>query len=144
MTWRITPHTADLQIEAEGPDAGDCLDAAGLALTSVVTGNDAPHGLGSDEEGRFHIDAPDREALAVAFLSELLWLTESKDLLWTGGGVTVEVLDDGMHRATARGNMVRFDQAVHGHGVEVKAITYHGIRFARDGDHWHLRVLLDI
>lgn len=144
MSWTITPHTADLQIEADGKDAGDCLDAAGLALTSVITGHDAPHDLGADEEVSFHVEAPDDEALCVAFLSELLWITDSKDLLWTGGGVDVTVLDDGMRRATAKGNAVRFDKTLHGKGVEVKAVTYHGIRFAQDGPRWALRVLLDI
>jgi SHS2 domain-containing protein len=144
MTWRIAPHTADLAIEAEGPDGGACLDAAGLALTSIITGSDTPHELGSDEEVRFHLDAPDAQSLAVAFLAELLWISESKDLLWTGGGVEYSILNDGTHRAAAVGNAVKFDPSMHGHGVEVKAITYHEVRFAQAKNYWSLRVLIDI
>lgn len=144
MSWRIREHTADLVIEADGDDAGGCLDAAGLALTSVMTGHDAPHELAADEEAVFHVDAPDLDALAVAFLSELLWLGESKDLLWTGGGVELTVTDDGLHRASAKGNMAAFDPHRHGRGVEVKAITYHDLHFGAEKDEWSLRVLLDI
>ncbi len=144
MSWRIREHTADLVIEADGPNAGTCLEAAGLALTSVMTGHDTPHTLAADEEGAFHVDAPDLDALAVAFLSELLWLGESKDLLWTGGGVDVTVTAEGSHRATAKGNMAKFDPHQHGKGVEVKAITYHDLLFASTANGWALRVLLDI
>jgi SHS2 domain-containing protein len=39
---------------------------------------------------------------------------------------------------------VRHDPARHGRGVEVKAVTYHGLRFGRTESGWELWVLLDI
>jgi SHS2 domain-containing protein len=33
---------------------------------------------------------------------------------------------------------------VHGRGVEVKAVTYHDVGFARQGARWRLRVVLDL
>lgn len=145
--FRLVDHTADLAIEAEADSRDGVLAEAALALTQVLTGKapgsrDAPR---PDRELTFRVDAPDEAALVVAFLSELLWLSESEDLLWLGGGVTVTPLDDGGLRLEARGNGARHDAAQHGRGVEVKAVTYHGLRFGRGTDgRWQLWVLLDI
>ena len=144
--FRLVDHTADLAIEATADSREEVLAEAALALTQVLTGRPQVHtSLRPVREASFHVDAPDESALVVAFLSELLWLSESEDLLWMGGGVTVEPLDDGGLRLTARGNAARHDPKLHGRGVEVKAVTYHGLKFGRGRDgKWHLWVLLDI
>lgn len=147
--FRLADHTADLAIEASGASRGECLAEAGLGLTAVLTGKPHPHLLGrAEREVRFVVEAPDQDALAVAFLAELLWLHESEDLLWLGGGVTVEERSGGVLRATAAGNGLRHEPNRHGRGVEVKAVTYHGLRFGPVGHDphgpWQLWVLLDI
>jgi len=83
--------------------------------------------------------------LLVAFLSELLWLLESKDLLWAGGGAEVDEGPDGGLRLRADANAVRYDPTLHGRGVEVKAVTYHGLKVdrLRDG-RWRIQVILDV
>lgn len=145
MSWRITEHTADVGIEAEADSEAAALEDAAQALVAIITGQDELHRARPDEEVRFRIEAPDKPALLVAFLSEILWILESKGILWIGGGVEVGVQDDGEHYAEGRGNGVRFDPAKHGHGVEVKAVTYHQLRFERDGQGLvRVRVLLDI
>ena len=145
MSFRLVDHTADLAIEATAPTRDVCLADAAHGLAAVLTGRDRveAHGL-PEREVRFVLEAPDADALAVAFLSELLWLFESEDLLWTGGGVKVTAGSGGTLRATATGNAVRHDPGRHGRGVEVKAVTYHGLRFGPDGKGWTLWVLLDI
>jgi SHS2 domain-containing protein len=143
--FRLVDHTADLAIEASGATRDEALGEAALGMTAVLTGRQDVHRLGKPErEVRFVIETPDLDALVVAFLSELLWLHESEDLLWLGGGVRVEETPGGMLRAIATGNGVVHDPARHGRGVEVKAVTYHGLRFAREGPGWTLWVLLDI
>jgi SHS2 domain-containing protein len=143
--FRLVDHTADLAIEASGDSREEVLEEAALALTQVLTGRRQAHGARPDREASFRIDAPDLAALAVAFLAELLWLNESEDLLWLGGGVEVTDLPDGGLRLAAHGNAAVHDPVRHGRGVEVKAVTYHGLRFERGKDRqWHLWVLLDI
>lgn len=143
VSWRIAPHTADLAIEAQGTDEGAALAAAATALTHVLTDASDPHALGSDQELRFRVEAPDHESLAVAFLSELLWLAEADGVLWTTGGVSVEPTQDGW-AAEAAGNGIAYDPARHGRGTEVKAVTYHDLLSKNAGSDWQLRVLLDI
>ena len=145
MPFRLVEHTADLGIEALGASADEVLQEAALALTSVLTGRDHPHTLGRpDRELRFSVEATDNGALAVAFLSELLWHFESQDLLWVGGGVRLHEGKDGLLRADAEGNAIVHDAARHGQGVEVKAVTYHGLSFGREKAGWRLRAILVI
>ena len=144
--FRLVDHTADLAIEAEAATREGVLEQAALGLTAVLTGKPRAHELARPErEVSFHVDAPDEAALVVAFLSELLWLHEAEDALWLGGGVTLAELPDGSLRLSAQGNVARHDPALHGRGVEVKAVTYHGLRFGREpSGAWGLWVLLDI
>lgn len=145
MPFRLVDHTADLAVEADGASAEEALEGAALGLTAVLTGRPDPRTLGHpDCELAFTVEAPDRVALLVAFLSELLWHFESQDLLWVGGGVRLGRGRDGIARLEARGNAVRHDAGLHGRGVEVKAVTYHDVRFEAAGGRWRVRALLDI
>lgn len=145
MTWRLVDHTADVAIECDGPTKEVVLADAGVALTSVATGVEDPHAVPAEDEVALKVEAPDEEALVVAWLSELLWLFESEDLLWLGGGVELGGSPNGGFRLTATGNVARYDPARHGQGTEVKAVTYHDMAFRRRNDgSWHLRVVLDI
>lgn len=143
MGWKLWDHTADVGIDADGDDPGDCLAMAAHALTEVVTGRSQRLPNRGGEAHDVCVEAPDHGALAVAFLSEVLWLMESQGLLWLSGGVHVEAGGDG-YIARAGANMVRHDPRSHGRGVEVKAVTYHDLFFGRDGNRWRLRVVLDI
>lgn len=141
--WSIKSHTADVVLEARGRTRETALARLGTALSAVVTGADDPRTFVPDEEMAVQIEAPDEEALVVAWLSELLWRLESEDLLWLSGGVELSGAQDTL-RLTALGNAARYDPKRHGQGTEVKAITYHDLRFERDGDHWVVDVLVDI
>ncbi len=143
MAWSLFDHTADVGIRSDGDDVGDALAQAARGLTAVITGKKESLGFRSGQERTFFVEAPDHQALVVAFLSELLWLAESEGLLWVTGGVDVRPSDDGL-RAEAAANMIPFDNKVHRSGVEVKAITYHQLFSGREGDRWSIRVILDI
>ncbi len=141
MTVEITEHTADLAIDATGDDVGEAMSEAAIGLARIVTGRDEQPR--PDKELRFALDAPDLPALVVAFLSELLWLLESDEMLWLAGGVDVRQDGDGWH-LQARGNGIQYDPARHGQGTEVKAVTYHDLVVAQEGPRWRCRVVVDI
>lgn len=138
--YRLMDHTADLAIEADGEDLGAALAEAARAVTEVVTGRPPPQQ--ADLEVVFTLEAPDEQALVVAFLSELLWILESQGILWCVGGATVEAGGPGW-RVRAAGNGVLYDPHLHGHGVEVKAVTYHDLQVRRAAT-VQLRVVLDL
>jgi SHS2 domain-containing protein len=143
--YTILEHTADLGIEATGATREEALEWAAFGLMQVITGKPQPHPATRPErELNFFVEAPDLPALVVAFLSELLWYDASEDLLWLGGGITFGTSQDGILRLDVRGNACMLDRKRHGQGVEVKAVTYHGIRFEPHGKEWLLRAYLDI
>ncbi len=145
MSYRLLDHTADLGLEATGTSREETFEWAALGLTHVLTGKPQPHAkIRPDRELVFFVEAPDPAALVVAFLSELLWYFESEDLLWLGGGVTFGTSRDGILRLDVRANACVHQIARDGRGVEVKAVTYHDLEFAKHGHEWRLRVLLDI
>lgn len=142
--YRLLDHTADVQIEALADTREHALAEAARALCQVITGQPIGHEHRPEAEMAFALEAPDLGALAVAFLSELLWILESEDRLWVGGGVTLETQSEGL-RLRAQGNAVRYDPARHGRGVEVKAVTYHALEFVPvEGQGWRLKVILDL
>lgn len=143
MGWKLWDHTADVGIDADGNDPGECLSMAAHAITAIATGKPRGVPLRGGEAIDIRVEAPDHESLAVAFLSEVLWLLESRGLLWTSGGVTVSSNADGLV-AAGGANMVAHNARSHGRGVEIKAVTYHDLFFGRDGNRWRLRVVLDI
>ena len=142
--YRLVAHTADIAIECDGPSQRAVLADAATGLAALVTGRDDPRLLPADAEIDVTVEAPDPEALVVAWLSEVLWLVESEDRLWLSGGVELGRSDDGGLRLHATGNAVRYDPVRHGRGTEVKAVTYHDLHLGAKKDGWHLRVVLDI
>lgn len=147
MAWRLLEHTADVGVEGTGASQGAALSEAGKALSAVVSGVEGLDELGQpDQELAFEVEGTEPETLAVAFLGELVWRHDDERLLWRGGEVAVE--DDGsgtdrVLRARVWGRAVRHDPAAHA-GVEVKAVTYHGIESRAADGGWRVRAILDI
>lgn len=143
VTWRLVPHTADVGIEAEGADAGECLAEAALAMSHILTGQD-PAAWTPERVEQLKVEAPDLASLAVAFLAELVWLRDTRDLLWAGGTVRVEDVGE-VWRASVAMQAVRHHAATHGVGVEVKAVTYHRLEYGPGpGGRWRLRLYVDL
>jgi len=92
------------------------------------------------EERSVSASAPDPAGLVVAFLNELLLLSEDDGFV----GRTIEAHPVGdpptAVLATVRGE--RFDPARHPPGTEVKAVTLHRLRF--DPDSGRARVIVDL
>jgi SHS2 domain-containing protein len=103
---------------------------AALALAELL-------GEGSGEElvRRVRLDAPDRAALLVEWLEELVFLCETEGLV----PERVEELELGQTSLQA---------TVAGHAATprtlVKAITYHDLAFERRGGEWFARLVLDV
>ena len=73
------------------------------------------------------------------WLAELLYTFEVRRLVLAQFDVTIGT--DGL-KATARGEPI--DPERHQLDMEVKAITWHGLKVVRDGDGWLAEVIVDI
>ena len=128
--YRWVDHTAEVELEITAPtEAGVFADAlAALAELLAVEGE-------GTEERRIEVSAPDRPALLVAWLEELLFLAESEGFEPTG--VESIALEDDQLEAVVRGRLGDPPPLV-------KAATYHGLAFEAGGSGYLARVVLDV
>ncbi|MGH2663973.1 MAG: archease [Actinomycetota bacterium] len=135
-TFEVLEHTADIGLRMRGATLEDVFEAAGEGL-ATLQGAWFP---GEGEEEHVTVRAADRPALLVAWLDELLFISESRDVVFGGFDVhTVgeQDLDAGV-RVAGRG-----DRELE--SVGVKAATYHRLRLEQQPDGaWVAEVYLDV
>ncbi len=142
--WQTTEHTGDLAIEVEAPSLLDLFATSAFALAGVLAGEESgrppaqPQSGGADWHD-LELDAPDREALLVEWLRELLYIQMSEEALLARS--EVRELSDTALKARAA-----FVPVSNGRRIEreLKAVTYHGLEVGRHGDGWQARIVFDI
>jgi SHS2 domain-containing protein len=75
--FEILEHTADVGILAEGASLGEVFEQAALGLADIM----GIHAPGGGEMLDIEVEATDAGALLVDWLSEILWLHDSRDAL---------------------------------------------------------------
>ena len=128
-------HTADVGIRAWDNTLEGCFEQTTLGLLDIM-GAWKP---GSGERVSIELDARDRIALLVDWLSEVLYLQDTRDAVVCAVGIEelTETRLRGYVELTERG-----DDSLD--GTAVKAITYHQLEIAKDPDGWTARVYVDV
>jgi len=130
-------HTADVGLGARADTLAELFEALGEELANVV----CPRGSVTAAETRtIHVEAEDVEALAVDFLCEVLAAIQEQRFALAS--VSVDEINDTAVTADIVGEP--YDEARHDLATEVKAVTYHQLKIAREADHWIGRVILDL
>ena len=130
-------HTADLGIRVNAPDLDILFREAAEALFAVIV-EDIP-ASSTSEHLRFGIDAPRVDDLLVDWLSELLYVFDTRRLLLRD--FKVHVTSTGL---TATATAHRLDPSIHHLSHEVKAVTYHALKVEQTRDGWQAELILDI
>jgi SHS2 domain-containing protein len=130
-------HTADIGIRVRATELNGLFEDAARGLFAVLVAN--PDAVRPVQEVSFRIEAQRLDDLLFDWLAELLFVFETRRLLL--GEFHVEVQGDRLE-ATARGEPI--DPQRHQLDMEVKAITYHGLKVERDGDGWLAEVIVDL
>ncbi len=133
----IFDHTADLGLRIRAPSLEELLIDAARGLFSVMVADLAT--VRPVEEAAFRIDGENVEELLHDWLAELLFTFHVRRLVLAEFRVRVDAA--GM-TATARGEPI--DPARHAIEVEVKAVTWHGLKVERRPDGWFAEVIVDI
>jgi SHS2 domain-containing protein len=126
-------HTGELAIHLRGDTLGELFTEAGRALAEVMSGRE-PKGDGAYE--RVTLQAPDREALLVAWLDELVFLAERDKKIF--GDLRIERIADRELVASVRGEPTS-ELKTH-----VKAATFHGLKIVDGPDGVSATVILDV
>ena len=135
--YRLFPHTADLGMEVHGLNPSDLFAKAGWSFFDLMV---RAGRIELQQEESITVEAPDREALLVAWLSELLYLFEARQLVL--GAFTIRSLTSNKIQALGRGEL--FDLKKHGQKMTIKAITYHQLRIWEEKGIWKARVIIDL
>jgi SHS2 domain-containing protein len=134
-------HTADVGLRARAADLNTLFEESARAMFSVLAGDlDAVRPL---EEVAIRLEPDDLEALLRSWLSELLYIFHVRKLLLSEFSVSIDDSHDERGLlATARGEPL--DLVRHKADVEVKAVTWHGLKVERTADGWLAEVIVDI
>jgi SHS2 domain-containing protein len=133
----VFEHTADVGLRVRAPDLAGLFEEAARGLFGLVVAE--PDTVESAQQVAFDLAAESEADLLLDWLSELIYTFETRRLVFREFDVRVRGA-----RLTASAWGEPFDEDRHRLGSEVKAVTYHGLQLARDGDEWMGEVVLDI
>ena len=135
--FRTFEHTADIGLEGHADSLGQLFEAMGEGLVDVIS----PHGSAEKRKKlEIRVQADDVESLMVDFLSEVLRLfTLDKFIV---ADIKVGQINETSVVAEVAGEP--YDPERHGPAEEIKAVTYHRLKVAQEGDEWIASVILDV
>jgi len=135
--YEIIEHTADIGIKAYGKTLSEAFENAAKGMFDIITDKSEVESIGQYE---IKLDAPDLEQLLVDWLSELLFLNASQNLVF--GFFKVEI-DEKKNTLIAQVFGEKYNISKHKVGTEIKAVTYHMLE-VRNKKPYHVQVLFDI
>lgn len=135
--FEILEHTADAGITAHGATLEELFIQSARGMYAVMTDI---AGVRDRTSREIRIEAADAEHLLVAWLLELLFLTETEHLLFNRFDVRI---DGNVLRGTAHGEPLDLER--HDVGGLIKGVTRHllDVRQEADGS-WRATVLFDV
>lgn len=134
MRYEFIEHTADIAIKAYGKSVEESFGNAAKGMFDVITDVSKVEPKG---EYQVRVKSDDLENLLVDWLSELLFLHETQDVLFSEFDVKIENLS---LVATAKGEAINREK--HELKSDVKAVTYHMLEVnEKEG---YVKFLLDI
>ncbi len=138
--WETFDHTADVGMIVTGADLNDLFRTAAEALFDYIVVNR------TDVRPRIHetvhLASEETGDLLITWLNELIFLSETKHLLYAE--FVVRVSEDGRSLAATIGGEP-IDRERHELDHEVKAVTRHGVELEHlEKDGWVAEFILDI
>lgn len=135
--WEHFPHEADIGVRGIGSTKERAFEAAGLAVTAVITDLASVSPM---QAVQIACEAPDEELLLVDWLNALVYEMATRKMLFSR--FTVRLNDHSLH-ATAWGEPI--EVARHQPAVEVKGATYTALSVKRDEQgRWIAQCVVDV
>jgi SHS2 domain-containing protein len=130
-------HTADLGLRIWGATREELFENAAAALTAVLTDR---RRLRREKTAKLLLEAPDLEALLVAWLNHLLYLYDVDAFL----GREFQITELTPQRLAAQARGEAYDPQRHVARTAVKAATYHHLEIISRNGRWQATVILDL
>ncbi len=136
--YQLIDHTADTGIRVFGNDPAELFAGAGAALFDIIFGLE--NISGAEKGGRVDVSGEDLPDLLAGWLGRLLLKFELEHFI--SSHFTIISIDERTLSADAFGES--FDPAVHSALMEVKGVTYHGLKVGQKEGLWTAEVIFDV
>jgi protein archease len=139
MTGRfeLVDHTGDLGIRVFGESLPRLFEQAAQALTFILT---EPETIRLKETRKIPLEAKTDEELLITWLNELVYLFDTKGLLFK----TYQVLSIQDHHLEALAQGESYVEDRHPIKTTVKAATYHQLKIENRQGVWTAQVIFDL
>ncbi|MBI5061060.1 MAG: archease [Candidatus Aenigmarchaeota archaeon] len=130
--------TADFAFECFGSTLNELFENAALAMAEIMTDTTKvkpKHSL------KFSLKADDLKALMFDFLSEILFLKDTKGMVFSKFDVKIREGKPCMLNCELSGE--KWDRNKHEIRTEVKAATYHMMQIEQKNGRWRAQVVID-
>lgn len=127
-------HTGEVQLRIAAPSLPQLFEEAGVALAELMA--EQRDNSSAEDTETVALHAPDREALLVEWLNELIFRAETQQKIYRD--IRITHLSENDLRAEIRGT---FPERLR---TEVKAATFHRIKIQPEGDGYAATVVLDV
>lgn len=135
MSFEEISHTADIKIRVRAPTLEGLFSETFKALMQIMYGTDRTGGVIRD----IRVESSDNESLITDFLSEVLFVSEVENLVFSDASVRINGF---CLTAELRGEP--FDPVRHSGGSEVKGISYSGLAIMHDANGYMLDIIFDV
>lgn len=136
--FEVIEHTADIGIRVWGRDLAELFENAALGMTGLIT---KPASIQPKKSRKIEVEAGNIESLLVEWLNELIYLTETKNLIFR----RYSILDITRSRLSAIAFGELIDTAKHELKAEIKACTYHELKVGKEEDNrMFAQVIFDV
>jgi SHS2 domain-containing protein len=135
MSFEELPHQADVRVRVRAEDCNALFAEAARAMFSIMY-------VTCDEgeiERSITVTSDDVPSLLIDFLSELLFVSEVDRVVFSSFNVSITGTS---LTATARGEP--FSREKHLGGMEIKGVSYSGLKIFRDGEEFCSEILFDV
>lgn len=137
--YEVVDHTADVGIRVRGESLAQLFEHAAEGLFDIMI--ETKRGFVPATQVPVSLEAPAVDQLMVRWLSELLFLFETRRLVFSR--FVIDEISPTRVEAVAFGTP--YDSTRHHQKLEIKAVTYHHIQVQQQGDGlWEAQVIFDI
>ena len=138
--YRFLPHTADVMFEAFGNTVEELFENAAIALEETMVKTST---VKQGQSYEITLDSEDITDLLYDFLSELIFVKDTENLLFSRFGIVISH-ENKEYKLFAKCEGEKINSEKHQLIDDAKAVTMHEFEVVQDNDKWYAKVIVDV